>query len=214
MMAGASSRRPVRLPSELVSDSKTLRYEIDMLLGAAAMYTPNTTNVALKVKNNAAIESFALHCRSLIFFFYAHQRTISDGSNSESFCVRPNDVLAVDFDPGWTSRCPTVTSVLVSAKRQADKHIAHITTERRDVNQSGSAKRSVWNFQNVTSDIVEVAQVFLRAAPSHHFDQNVLCHMLNTTAAWNAAQGSIPTSSSHPRPVFQIGGVSMHAKTE
>ena len=112
--------------SPLQSDSKTLTYEFEMLSAVAANIADDrlTANWGSK---NAHVESFGVHCRNLIFFFYAHDPDNDAGQ------ARDNDILAVDFfnrNADWGAVCPSMTPTLKAAKPQADKQ--WLTSPRSD----------------------------------------------------------------------------------
>jgi hypothetical protein len=152
-----------RQPSELRDDSKTLRYELEMLIRLARGYpSPDIQNN--RISRNAYIESFAVHCRALIFFLFGHEESMTVNSQTERFGgLRPDDVIAFDFHPGWLRDCPQPTAVMLEAKQQADKHVAHVTTDRRNLNQPGK-KKSEWDLEAVTSQICREFDIFLTKA--------------------------------------------------
>jgi hypothetical protein len=164
------TKRPTRSQHDRQSDSKTLRNELENLVGLVQQYSPNWIDTD-PVRNNAYVEAFAVHCRALIFFLYGHLEEITAKGKTERFSpLRENDVIAYDYYPSWSNDCPPPTDVLVDAKWQADKHVAHITEERREVNQPGSSKDSVWKLGRAASVICTVMELFLRKAPVQGFD--------------------------------------------
>ncbi len=178
------SKREGRSPSDLQSDSKTLRYELENLIGLASDYSPNWKD-SDPIRNNAYVEAFAVHCRALIFFLYAHLDEITSNGLTERFSpVRDNDVLAYDFYPRWDEDCPEPTQVLVESKWLADKHVAHITTDRREVNQNGSAIESIWHLKDVTSIICTAMSCFLKKASPHYFEPAELDRMNRCIEEW------------------------------
>jgi hypothetical protein len=209
-------KRPVRSQIELQSDSKTLRYELDMLVGLAERFS-SLSDKADRVARNAYIESFAVHCRALIFFLFGHLNEITANGKTERFArERSTDVLALDFYGGWNQDWPPPTELMVRAKRQADKHVAHITIDRREVNQPGSGTESVWELSQAASAICDAMVCFLQKAPAHNFDVNELHRMRDLIAEWNrwksAAQMQPPPqsgSSRQPSP-----GTGLQAKTD
>ncbi len=173
------TKRPPRSQSELQSDSKTLRYELENLVGIAQQFFPQWVDTD-PIRNNAYIEAFAVHCRALIFFLYGHLEGITALGKPERFsALRKNDVIAYDFYPSWEKNCPPPSDILVEAKWQADKHVAHITEERREVNQPGSSKQSIWKLGDAASALCTVVAHFLSKAPSENFDSDELVRMKN-----------------------------------
>lgn len=227
-------KRPPRLQSDLQSDSKTLRYELENLICMAQEYSPSWENDE-PTRNNAYVEAFALHCRALIFFLYGHLDEIAANGKTERFSptVRDNDVFAYDFHRSWDQECPPPSEVMVEAKWQADKHVAHITTERREVNQPGSSKQSVWRLKDAVSAICDVVACFLKKAPTQNFDADALLWMNDSIAAWSKLTSptqvkpvlpSVAPGSQLPAPCLQATtdartlspqpGVNIHGKTE
>jgi hypothetical protein len=178
------TKRVPRLQSDLQSDSKTLRYELENLVGMAQEYSPLWGKTD-PIRNNAYIEAFAVHCRALIFFLYGHLDEITANGKTERFShnVRDNDVFAYDFHQSWGLNYPPPSEVMLDAKWQADKHVAHITTERREVNQPGSPKQSVWRLRDAASAICDVVACFLKKAPTQNFGAAELLQMNNSIAA-------------------------------
>jgi hypothetical protein len=83
--------------------------------------TPLTKSSAFEpLERYALIESFAIHFRNLFEFFYNQS-------------PRDTDVVAVDFfeDPAAWSVTPS--SVLVAARKRADKEVSHLTVQRKNV---------------------------------------------------------------------------------
>ena len=178
------SQRPVRSIADLRSDSKTLRYELDMLIQTAMRYSAPVVQADV-TSQNARVESFAIHCRALTYFLFGHLDEIDSGNQREGFAKpRPTDVLAQDFDPQWTTNCPQPTPALVQAKWQADKHVAHITTDRREVNQPGSAVESVWNLDEAVRAICSVMDKFLSSVPSTNIEPVELSRMKGLLTPW------------------------------
>lgn len=160
--------RNMRTQTELRDDSKTLWYEFRVLRHIARILNSGgfTSDWA---SGNAHVESFAIHCRNLIFFFFAHDSVHSAGS------PRSTDVLAVDFFDNpthWDTICPRISDTLRSAKKQADKQIAHITEERRNLNQQNGPTAS-WKSGIITVELAHVMRTFLDHVPPKVLDSHV-----------------------------------------
>lgn len=103
------------------------------------------------VLNNAMLESFAIHVRALIHFFYAEN-------------PQRDDVVAAHFfvDPArWKAICPPMTRVLAVAKKRADKEVAHLTYARQKV----TADKKPWTFVPIYQDLQKPISIFLGAIP-------------------------------------------------
>jgi hypothetical protein len=199
------AKRPSRLRTDLQSDSKTLRYELENLIGMARDYDLSWIKTD-PIRNNAYVEAFAVHCRALIYFLYGHLNEIAANGKSAKFSgkePRDSDVLAYDFHQSWDRDCPPPTDVMIECKRQADKHVAHITTERREVNQPGSSKESVWKLGDAASAIATIMRRFLEQAPPDNFDTAELRRMRELLSEWSNASASselpsVPPLARHP----------------
>jgi hypothetical protein len=174
-----------RKPTELHHDSETLHYEFDMLVHLARGFSALDNKDRLS--RNAYLESFAVHCRALIFFLFGHDPLMTANGQLENFSgVQDSDVMAFDFHPGWPANCPQPAPVILDSKRQADKHVAHMTTDRRTRNQPGSLTTSEWDLEAVTSAICSVFDCFLRTAPAANFDPTKLREMEALVSEWTS----------------------------
>ena len=107
--------------------------------------------------NNAVLESFAIHVRALIHFFF-DEKTNHD------------DVLAVHFfstADEWRRILPSFTDVLKNAKKRADKEIAHLTYNRQAVTQ----EKKPWNFIPIYTELNEVVKKFINAVPKEYLGE-------------------------------------------
>ena len=101
--------------------------------------------------NNALLESFAIHVRALIHFFFdcGGQR---------------DDVLAIHFfstPDDWTSVAPPLTKVLQQAKKRADKEVAHLTYSRQKV----TPEKKPWQFMPIFNDLQKAVEAFIECVP-------------------------------------------------
>ena len=209
------TKRPHRSQSDLQSDSKTLRYELENLVGISQQFSPHWAHTDT-IRNNAYVEAFAVHCRALIFFLYGHLDEITANGKTERFSsLRKNDVIAYDFDLSWEKNCPPPSDIMVEAKWQADKHVAHITEERREVNQAGSTRQSVWKVGEAASAICAVATQFLSKAPTQCFDAAELLRMNNAVSGVMSDSPPLVQPMSFPAArVAQSAASSLQAKTD
>jgi hypothetical protein len=174
--------------SELRADSGTVRYELDMLLETAERYgQPDAKGDT--VGKNMAVESFAVHCRALILFLFGHVEGLeAAGYKPEKFGgERGSDVYAWDYFPAWERDCPEPSAELYHAKMRADKHVAHITTDRRGVNQPDTGVESVWQLQATTNELARAFALFLSKAPVANFDPEEWRKMKARVAPWTPA---------------------------
>jgi hypothetical protein len=210
--------RVPRNSADLQADSGTLRYDLDMVVETARRYVEADVRKD-SVGKNMAVESFAIHCRAMIQVLFGHLEWIErPGKLQERFPPpRPTDVFAHDYYPGWRYDCPTPTETLGESKWRADKHVAHVTTDRRGVNQEGTGIESVWDMRAAVNELAAAMALFVANAPAANFDANELRRMKARLAPW-----MMPAVS--PRPVAPfiaksgplddpLAAVNMHAKT-
>jgi hypothetical protein len=176
--------------NDLSAHSATVRYELDMLLETAKRFGKALAE-GDRVGQNMAVESFAVHCRAMILFLYGHLEGMqAAGENDQRFTsAKDNDLFAWDYFPGWQFDCPAPSDEMFHAKRRADKHVAHIVTQRRGVNQPGSTVESVWNMNAVVNEIGRCMALFISRAPAANFATEELRLMTERLVPW---VGSVP----------------------
>ena len=122
------------------------------------------------------IESFVIHLRNLIDFFYTPR-------------VKEDDAIASDFCPGWNE---TISSTLKAAKERANKEVNHLTLERK----SGFDPNKPWDVAGLFQEVSAVATTFAgRASPAklnpevpkwlHSFHGKVMAAGVGTVIASN-----------------------------
>ncbi|MHB1033375.1 MAG: hypothetical protein ACYC35_14310 [Pirellulales bacterium] len=156
LVSEMSRARPGWSDAKLRSDSRTLVHEFQSLCGMVARVSSRRFRDD-PVVENAIGESFAIHCRGLIAFFFSHDRKNKAGR------LRDTDVLAAGyFRDGevWADYCPPFRPVLGDAKSQADKQVAHITVERRELNQPGGTD-SVRRMSEIHAALCAAMQAFI-----------------------------------------------------
>ena len=141
-----------------VLDSKTLAYEFQMFCSTGRLILQGDVD---RVRLNALVESFAIHCRALLHFFFGHD-------SQSPFIARKRDVLATDFC-NWSRQWSEDATLYETAKFQADKHIAHITTDRQNVNFAGGPT-SVWQIGTIVQRVVDLMKMFLKLTPRDKLD--------------------------------------------
>lgn len=122
-----------------------LPYEIDMLNKVSKI---QTTNVNDLVYNNMVFESFAIHLRNLITFFYPKKRFETD--------IYAEDFFTVSED--WEKIRPDLSVSLKKAKERADKEVGHLTLERF----SGDDSRKNWSRKELAGEIFSIVQLFYK----------------------------------------------------
>ena len=134
-----------RKVEELQSASNHLYYEWWMLRSTASAMASGIAQQGWLI--NALLESFVIHVRGLMDFFYCEK-------------PRTDDVVATDFflSPSeWEQIRPSRSEILRRAKKRADKEIAHLTYARLAV----TPENKPWEFIPITEDIHKLMEVFL-----------------------------------------------------
>jgi hypothetical protein len=104
---------------------------------------------------NAQVESFAIHARLLLDFFYP--------SNP-----RDDDVLAKHFvDGSW--KPPALTPALSELRQRVGKGVAHLTYSRLNVTE----EEKQWLFAAICSEFGHVVRAFAAAASSERLPEDV-----------------------------------------
>jgi len=143
--------RNVRTDQELQDASNHLYYEFWMLKSLANALVSGIA--AQGWLANALLESFVIHCRGLIEFFYPQH-------------PRHDDVIAADYislSMKWEEIRPDLSEVLSTAKRRSNKELAHLTYERLKV----TLETKTWPFTEIKDEIKSVIEVFLEHVPKH-----------------------------------------------
>lgn len=135
-----------------------IRYERDMLLASAGMCEANapSNNINGFAIHNAMLESFSIHARNLIDFFYPSQKVIK---NDTDVTIR-NYVDEEDF-----TKLPTISPILLETRIKANKQVAHLTIDRYYSYQIPEEKG--WDFKKIS---VEIVSLFNTMNP--FFDRN------------------------------------------
>jgi len=136
----------------LAYSSEHLAYEVDMFFGMVELRLRPSFPSLLSVSadpirlNNALIESFVVHFRNIIDFLYVDR-------------PRPTDVVASDFfDPAaWESRKPPLSGTLDTARRRANKELAHLTTDRIP----GAPPEKIWDFNGLANELRPILRLFV-----------------------------------------------------
>lgn len=103
------------------------------------------------VINNALLESFAIHVRGLIHFFYSNKPQ-SDDVIAEHFYTKSEE---------WTDTRPSMSKVLQVAKRRADKEVAHLTYARIDI----TPEAKLWDFVQIHGELQKAIAAFIGSVP-------------------------------------------------
>ena len=136
----------------LVSVSEHLHYEVWMLSTLANALASSAFGQGALA--NAALESFTLHLRTLLDFFYSSR-------------PKNDDVIAEDFFPDpsdWITRRPDKTELLEDVHRRVGKEVAHLTYVRLELGPDDKE----WPFLRLANDLRIPLFHFLKMAPRHN----------------------------------------------
>ena len=131
-----------------------LVYEIQMLNETGRVlstFRADESNDRDRVVQNALVESFALHARTIISLLYYGKQ-------------KDDDVVAGDFldDPvAWENRRPAMTDLLKTVHRRVAKEVAHLTYARVEITD----EERKWPFVQVAIDIDRVLKEFIALLP-------------------------------------------------
>jgi len=147
--------RKVLTDAELLEYSeKHLLYEIAMCFKAGLLLVDfglmdPVPELAREVARMALIESFAIHLRNLIDFFYPAK-------------VFDTDVLAEDFfvARALPKNFPVLSVSLESARNRASKEVSHLTTERI----AGTPPKKSWPVAELSREMRALLVQFVREA--------------------------------------------------
>jgi hypothetical protein len=115
-------------------------------------------------ETSAFLESFCIHLRSLIDFFYREGRL--------------DDVTAADFLDGTTTWKQVVPPTLTAARGRADKELSHLTQSRI----TGKSPQKAWDTAALLKEIGAVARDFATKASAKKLHHKVV-EFLNQPAS-------------------------------
>jgi len=139
-------------------------YELWMFRSVGgALISPIQMTQALR---NALIESFAIHLRNLIDFFYPTQ-------------IQADDVVAAEFfdDPARWATISTISTTLSSARVRAHKEVSHLTRKRI----AGAPPEKGWNVGSLSQEIKSILRQFVASASP----QKIAPELKTFADSWN-----------------------------
>jgi hypothetical protein len=142
--------RPNRTPDELRLASKHLNYEVMMFEETSRALESRTLT---DVHKYAFLESFTIHARALVFFFFAENG-------------HPTDVLATDFFPDATNwraahKRSDIPVALAKVGGRVGKEIAHLTYDRLGIDYEASK----WDVTAMRQAMMAVVKDFAGSVP-------------------------------------------------
>ena len=103
-----------------------------------------------QVLNNTIIESFGIHVRALLDFFYGKAK-YDDDVIAEQFFGEPNEWVCI--------RPPKTHDELKQIRDRVNKEIAHLTYARQEVISKE------WPFGEILADVNAVIDIFIESVP-------------------------------------------------
>ena len=150
---------------DLINICKHLSYEIRMFYAISYVlnhFERKLNNVlGIPVVWNALIESFTIHTRVLLDFFYL------DRPN------QPDDVIACDFfneKETWINNRPKKTELLKRTSKRVGKEVAHLTYKRVEITENDKQ----WHFGKISTDILQVFIKFIELLPDSPVKKTLL----------------------------------------
>ncbi len=141
---------PPRSPEELIEASQHLLYEYDML-NVTALGLASGIGGESSPLNNALLESFVIHARNLLHFFFPEQPYATD-------------VLAQHYFPTpaeWVGIRGDMPEVLADVRSRANKEMAHLTYDRLLVDD----KSKHWQYLDILAALKEIMARLVQNVP-------------------------------------------------
>ena len=107
---------------------------------------------------------------------------------------------AAHYVPDWAVRAPVPSATLKDAKVRADRQVAHVTSERKNLNFS-AGNSFEWQVGPIVAELRTVLAAFLNSVP---------LGLLDPQRAWSPRLLATPLA---PAPSIPAAGYSMVAKT-
>ena len=149
--------------SELLAYSgEQLRYEVSMLFRIGKLLLSkerlSPTDIGLSV-DNALIESFVIHFRSLYDFLYSMRKN-KDDVLAEDFFERPED---------WQNLRPELSEEIIKCKTRAAKEVVHIT----EIRFYGTPTAKPWPIPQMIDELKSAVKLFTTNASHEKLNANV-----------------------------------------
>jgi len=121
--------------------------------------TPSLSVIA----NNTLVEGFALHLRNIVDFLFP------------AVNPQPTDICADDFcQPGaWSHNVSTISQVLAEARKRANKEVAHLTSNRSDLDDSSR----LWDHIQLSQETTQILRLFCQQADKDKLGDQVCLYI-------------------------------------
>lgn len=158
-----------------------LLYELEMLTRVAYRLHDHPPIRPDPIVESALIESFAVHARNLLSFFYDEPR-------------KEDDAVAGDFVSGW--QAPGLPADLRDLAVQVNKQIAHLTYTRARLTE----QQQRWYVAKIGRALAEIMDEFVDQAPAELLSQKFTSgaheciHMLRIESKQQRPDAGVATS--------------------
>lgn len=153
-------------PTELLNYSEQhLYHEITMLWKLTDKFKQNSNGVG--ITTTALLESYVIHLRNLIEFFYRRRAELKD--------YQKTDIVAEDFfDDAVNCSTPQMSAEMKRAQNRANKEVSHLTAGRQ------IGKGEDWKVVQLFEEINAVATGFARRASRAKLHEKVTDFLLSS----------------------------------
>jgi hypothetical protein len=180
------------MPTRIVyTDQQLLDYSAEHLLYELQLFRWVAENLPREngFPLSASLESFAIHLRNLIEFFYTQPGN-----------ARNDDLVAADFfDLPSTWNPGAIPKSLNDARERANKEVSHITYKRK----SGSDPTKPWPVADLFNEVHAVSEKFAAGASSTRLHPKVKGWLTSDPVTTGFLLASASTTSSNT--VVSIG---------
>jgi len=130
-----------------------LWYEVSMFYQTGIVLPGGVTSPRVEFIDNSILESFVIHLRNLLDFFYPGQS------------VKADDVIAADyFEPGELPPAfSPISQILQDSEIRAHKQVSHLTTKR----VAGNHPDKYWYPSPIMTETTKVISLFVDLASPH-----------------------------------------------
>lgn len=193
---------PNTMPRRIVyTDEQLLDYSEEHLLYEMQIFRWVAENLPREngFLLSGLLESFAIHFRNLVDFFYA-----------QPLNARDDDLIAADFfDPPSAWNLGPIPASLSHARERANKEISHITYKRKG--QADPTKP--WPVSDLFNEVQSVAQKFSAGASPNKLHPSVTTWLRSDDVTVGFLMISASTTSSNTAVSFGPGGAPVSRKS-
>ena len=152
-----------------------LWYECWMFFETGSTLPGGVTSPLVQFVDNAVLESFAIHLRNLLDFFYPER-------------ILPDDVIAADYFElaQMPATFPVKSELLNEAEVRAHKHVSHLTAKRLP----GHHADKRWHVAPLVREVANLIDAFIAAASPQKLDADFVVRVKQLLQAVKEASDS------------------------